>query len=290
MVTTHQQVLAIENAKQQKEKLSLILRRFCNRIACQQEYAVWVFRSNTEDEARRNATKIFGLLHYDDDMAPNETAQLYGLVGADMELIRLGHEVNQAKASFQEAMEKLRMTYLPDKPSAAQKKKALRKSIGLLQEPRFNYRQAIRRLKILDNTPRYLHFTWLRTHDVRRITREKAINALVQMGSTNSPEYKLLASLSAGEVLAKINATPQDVHLNVCYHNGERKAIRVNTPVIVPLGKGEAFPDFKPLIPLEEMPKKHHRAGRKTENTPIIAGSCFYRYLEEHRKYESSRA
>lgn len=289
MTHSYKLSLALEQALEKKEELARRLGHLTQHLRALEDYPIWVFGCQNEADARNRCAEIYGLLHYaDDDMKPEESSKAYGVAGGDHELVRLAHDVNQCKEDFAVAMNDLRKTINPGN-SRNQRGKALRQAVDKLRDPRFHYRQAIRKIKVIEDRPEKLRFTWLRTHDLHRMTREQAIEKLRKQigdnGLMESHEYRVLASLPGGEVLAEVRPTNPDVHLHL--HWGARgiQAIQVNMPVIFPSESGDEIPGFRPLMTPDEMGPKRKRNNRKIEDEPVLPGMNLYRYRSEHRMF-----
>ncbi|WP_419602473.1 DNA replication terminus site-binding protein [Thiolapillus sp.] len=288
MTHCYEYSVALEHAQEQKEQLTTRLADLNRHLRTLDGYPVWVYGCRTDAEARDRCVEIYGSLHYADEMKPEESMKVYGVVGGDQALIELAKDVNQSKDEFAAAMQELRRTINPG-TSRNQRGRALRLALEKLRVPRFHYRQAIRKIKFLEDRPEKLRFTWLRTHDLHRITREQAIEKLrKQIGDNalqDSRDYRILASLASGEVLAEVRPTNLDVHLHLHWGTRGIQAMQVNMPVIFPSEKGGEIPCFRPLISPEEMGPKRKRNNRKIEDEPVLSGMNLYRYKSEHRTY-----
>jgi len=256
-------------------------------------------------EALEAAARALLTVKYEDDQDAHESRIAPGLLVLSAEGIALADTVNYWKdrlAQALKAMNGIEVEALINEETGERGPRPLREvALEGLHSRRLHYRQAVRRLVVLREspahlgTPDYASFSWSRCRTVRRTSREALIEELTARLASEPRRTQLLKrdlavlqDLPAGEPLALVRKAPPTVRVNVRWPPRDgQSAVRASFSAVAPVVMlGEQLPQkFHPLPSEPEPPgARQARADTQLEDTQLLATVPAFRYLREYRK------
>jgi len=280
--------------------------------------AVWMWTPGTDTtvervalpalaraEAIEAAARALLTIKYENDQDAHESRIAPGLIVLSAEGIALADTVNYWKdrlAQALKAMNGVEVEALINEETGERGPRPLREvALEGLHFRRLHYRQAVRRLTVLREspahigTPDYASFSWSRCRTVHRTSRETLIEELTARLASEPRRTQLLKrdlavlkDLPAGEPLALVRNAPPTVRVNVRWPPSDgQSAVRASFSAVAPVVMlGERLPEkFHPL-PSEPEPEgtRQHRADTKLEDTQLLATVPAFRYLRMFRR------
>jgi len=256
-------------------------------------------------EALEAATRALLTIKYENDQDAHESRIAPGLLVLSAEGIALADAVNYWKdrlAQALKAMNGIEVEAVINDETGERGPRPLREvALEGLYFRRLHYRQAIRSLVVLREspehvgTPDYASFSWSRCRTVRRSSREALIEELSSR-LANEPrsshllkrDLRLLEQLPAQEPLAIVRKAPPTVRVNVRWPAREgNAATRTSFSAVAPVVMmGERLPEkFHPLPSEPEPPgARQARADTKLEDTQLLVTVPAFRYLRMFRR------
>ena len=233
--------------------LQLRLHELGRALQAESDRAGWLYGVGTGAAAREEAARAYRAIQHEDSQLPQETHQAYGVIAASPSGAHIAREVNGAKDRMRSAVESLRLWFVSQQSpeSGRAKDLALRQALGLVNVPRFHYRQAKRHIKILPRCPLQFGFTWLRTRDVHCITKADAQRRLGELLGLHgvAAEMRRLGAVAEREKLVVVNLTRPKARMNILWERGveggkpKRQAILATMPILIPMEPGESLPE-----------------------------------------------
>jgi len=222
---------------------------------------------------------------YVGQQGPTETRKYPGAAGVDAETIKRVYAVNRAKAGFISVLDELRewVGHVPEGQSARQAEldRLLRRN-GL---DRLNYRQVQRHFHVLEETPRLVSFTRVRTTNIRRIDWQTAHDRLARLSDSPSrniqDQLARLEEVPREEPLAEVVPIESQVRLNLSFGElgSTRKLhIKTNVPIFFPWSPGQHPPEMRSRIASPR--KQKRRSDRRIEERPFLPAIRVHRYLD----------
>ncbi len=253
-------------------------------------------------QGRIAAMRIYREIEYQPRQIPQETVKLVGVLSASTKTIACAKAVNNAKEKLICAIEDLRKEFLKfhEAPSASTRSLALTRALTMLGLKHFHFRQAKRSIQIVESCPIRQGFSYLKTRDVYRITKQDAIARQKVNGGLRSHEIEELGRVHELEYLAVANPTKAEARLNVVLRRKQtddntvkennKKTVQVSMPVLVLMDETENFPPFEPLPKVEEWkPSGRKRSDRKLMEPAILPAIRVYRYKKEYRELQNTK-
>ena len=255
-------------------------------------------------EAIEAAARALLTIKYENDQDAHESRIAPGLLVLSAEGVALADTVNYWKDRLAQALKALNgieVEALINEETGERGPRPLREvALEGLYFRRLHYRQAIRRLTVLREspadvgTPDYVSFSWSRCRTVRRTSREALIEELTAR-LANEPRHAhvlerdlmLLRRLAPHEPLAIARKAPPTVRVNVRWSSTDgRSPARASFSAVAPVVMlGERLPKkFVPLPsepdpPLDRLP----RADTQLEAQALLLTVPAYRYLRPYR-------
>ena len=256
-------------------------------------------------EAIEAAARALLTIKYENDQDAHESRIAPGLLVLSAEGVALADTVNYWKDRLAQALKALNgieVEALINEETGERGPRPLREvALEGLYFRRLHYRQAVRRLTVLREspaevgTPDYVSFSWSRCRTVRRTSREALIEEITAR-LANEPrrtqllqrDLTVLKGLPAQEPLAIVRKAPPTVRVNARWPAREgQAAARASFSAVAPVVMlGDALPEkFTPLSPAPP-PKEARKARNDTEleDTQLLETVPTFRYLRNFRE------
>ena len=287
-------------------------RQFREAVLNDHELPAWVMQEDDADalneqtlyEQKRDdrtlAASITSRLTYSSEQNKQETARLPGIIGISASSLALGQQLNQAKDQFKTAMGEYRQLYGDDIAAIEETSDQLRDGVlGGLQIQHIHFVQSYRQLKLFQQPPRRIRFSWAANHSgTVRLTSVEAIEHLRKKYMASAAierDITLLEQLPGSEIVVIKRLLAPHLRANLKWSDtieAERRMNpdakkqypgQINTPlpVFVQLKNGQPLPEFKPIKPFDPMTRQERlqrsdaRLVRISDN-PV---SRIYRYV-----------
>ncbi|MCW7552352.1 DNA replication terminus site-binding protein [Endozoicomonas gorgoniicola] len=278
-----------------------INRQFREAVLNDHDLPAWVMQEDDTDALndRTLAASVTTRLTYSSEQNKQETARLPGVIGISARSLVQGQQLNQAKDRFKAAMGEYRKLYGDDIAAIEETSDQLRDGmLGGLQIQHIHFVQSYRQLKLFQQPPRRISFSWAANHSgTVRLTSVEAIEHLRKKYMASAAierDITLLEQLPGSEIVVIKRLLAPHLRANLKWPdtieaerqmNPESKKQfpgQINTPipVFVQLEKGQPLPDFKPIKPFDPMTRQERlqrsdaRLVRISDN-PV---SRIYRY------------
>ncbi|MET4694333.1 DNA replication terminus site-binding protein [Endozoicomonas lisbonensis] len=279
-----------------------INRQFREAVLNDHDLPAWVMQEDDTDalnDDRTLAASVTTRLTYRSEQNKQETARLPGVIGISARSLAQGQQLNQAKDRFKAAMGEYRKLYGDDIAAIEETSDQLRDGVlGGLQIQHIHFVQSYRQLKLFQQPPRRISFSWAANHSgTVRLTSAEAIEHLRKKYMASAAierDITLLEQLPGSEIVVIKRLLAPHLRANLKWSdtieaqrqmNPESKKQfpgQINTPipVFVQLEKGQPLPDFKPIKPFDSMTRQERlqrsdaRLVRISDN-PV---SRIYRY------------
>ncbi len=258
-----------------------INRQFADAVKKDHLLPAWVMKASEDDNDRQLAASVSTRLTYVDEQNKQETARLPGIVGVSSATAVIGHQLNTARDEFKQAMSAFRKLFGDSIGVIEQTSDDLREGLlGGLRIQHLHFVQCYRQLKIFDQAPQRVGFSWAASHSGSvRLTAEEAIEHFQNkyLASTAiSQDIEILRTMPGDEVVVIKRVLAPHLRANITWPK-DIKALRqknpelkkqypaqINTPlpVFVQLEKGQPLPEFTRIKPFDP----NHRQERLQRN------------------------
>ena len=165
-----------------------INRQFREAVLNDHDLPAWVMQEDDTDRTITNramddrtlAASVTTRLTYSSEQNKQETARLPGVIGISARSLVQGQQLNQAKDRFKAAMGEYRKLYGDDIAAIEETSDQLRDGmLGGLQIQHIHFVQSYRQLKLFQQPPRRISFSWAANHSgTVRLTSVEAIEHL----------------------------------------------------------------------------------------------------------------
>ena len=251
-------------------KLVDINQQFRDAINADHTLPVWVMNESSEQKDRQLAASISTRLTYIDQQNKQETARLPGIVGISSSTCLLGRQLNQAREEFKTAMSAFRKLFGDSIEVIEQTSDDLREGLlGGLKIQHLHFVQCYRQLKIFQQPPRRIGFSWAASHSgTVRLTADEAVEHFQTKylaSSAITQDIQILQTMPSDEVVIIKRILAPHLRANITWPQ-EIKALRqtdlslkkqypaqINTPlpIFVHLKKGQPLPEFNRIKPFD---------------------------------------
>ncbi|AMO56435.1 hypothetical protein GZ77_06495 [Endozoicomonas montiporae] len=278
-----------------------INRQFRDAVLNDHRLPAWVMQeddSDTQDD-RTLAASVSTRLTYQSEQNKQETARLPGVIGISATTLLKGQQLNDAKNHFKLAMGEYRKLYGDDIAAIEETSDQLRDGVlGGLQIQHIHFVQSYRQLKLFQQPPKRISFSWAANHSgTVRLTSVEAIDHLRKKYMASAAierDIVLLEQLPKSEIVVIKRLLAPHLRANLKWPDPV-EALRqmdadakkeypgqINTPipVFVQLEQGQPLPDFKPIKPFDPITRQERLQRSdarlvKISDNPV---SRIYRY------------
>lgn len=278
-----------------------INRQFRDALLGNKHLPAWVMKENAESDFddRDQAAQVCTRLTYTSEQNKQETVRLPGIIGICKRTMNIGQQLNRAKDEFKEAMGQYRKLFGDSIAAIEETSDQLRDSVlGGLQIQHIHFVQSYRQLKLFDQTPKRIGFSWASHHSgTVRLSSEEAIEHLRKKYMASAAikrDITLLEQLPASEIVVIKRLLAPHLRANLTWPK-EIEALRksnpdhkkyypgqINTPipVFVQLEKGQPLPDFNQIQPFDPTtrPERLQRSDTRLVRISKNPLSRIYRY------------
>lgn len=215
-----------------------------------------------------------------------KTQNLYGLVGVEPHLIPLLIQVNQAKQSFQKAVQAYRKEL--GNPTELLYKRACELNKALEEQglARLHLKQAYRLLPVVEKTPNKVRFSWYTSgRSLKKMSVADAESRLLKMDISQlhiQLQLEALGKIPNSSPLVQIQQQVPVMRANVVWTMKDdvtRKAKNCPLPLFFPLDDKKNFPAYnKPPLEPPEQRTRNLRSDLLIEPEPFLPSLRIHRY------------
>ncbi|CAL1241421.1 hypothetical protein [Candidatus Methylocalor cossyra] len=250
---------------------------------------IWIEDQQKPALARQACATFLRRLDYTDALEPGGTERLQGLVGASDKTLGLVREVNALKKNLHDLLMCLDSGVLEGprgEPTQRQWTAQLLASIG---RARFNRRQAVRTLVILDRRPMAASYFWGKVRKIVRISHAEARalleKRLTELGDADPSlryQYENLLSLPEDEPLAQVQQLREYPRVNLVFPAADgpvRKQVMAASPIFYPAEPLVPGPEVVPLPDPDKKRRRLRRSDLSIELRPFLPAIRVHRYI-----------
>lgn len=243
------------------------------------------------EDARAQIIAFYRGIFFGDGVASNSTSHAQGYAIVSGATIEIAKEVNTLKHTFAELCGQLSRRNIRFKDGEGEVKgnssggfvTALRIAFKELGLARLSFRQAVRRIPLLDECPSSVSFSSSELIlSIRRVAVECVMERITRTeypSAKTTKALEILSGLPDREELAEVIRNPRDLRCNIVA--AKRRQLNTSMPLLIPLPtRGSEFPKVR--WPLHSA--RARRAVVKLESSALLPLYNIYRYTPKHRK------
>lgn len=252
----------------------------------------WVDDQDQPALARQVCAGFIPRLDYSsDELDPGGTERLQGLIGCSEATLAQVHEVNALKKQLHEFLMCLDCGVLEGPRGQPTQRPWTVRMLAEIGRARFNRRQAVRSLTVLDERPIAASYFWGKVRKIVRISRDEArllMEKRIAESGDSQPalryQYESLMSLPEDEPLAQVQQLREYPRVNLVFPRPEgpiRKQVMAAAPLFYPAELHALAPE---IIPLPDQDKKRRRLRRNDlsiELRPFLPAIRVHRYIKD---------
>ena len=247
-----------------------INQRFSDGVKQDHPLPIWVMKDAEEQNDRQLAAAVSTRLTYVDQQNKQETARLPGIVGISEKTFVLGHQLNLARDDFKTAMSAFRKLFGDSIEVIEQTSDDLREGLlGGLKIQHLHFVQCYRQLKLFEQPPRRIGFSWASSHSgTVRLSAKEAVEHFQTKylaSAAITQDIKLLQGMPGDETVVIKRVLAPHLRANITWSK-EIKALRqtdkplrkqfpaqINTPlpVFIKMVQGQPLPEFTRIKPFD---------------------------------------